>query len=281
MHPILFQLGPVTIYTYGVLVAAGVVLGLWYARRQAPRAGLKRREVWNLGIYMIFGALIVSKLWLIFSDWGYYAANPRDILSIATIQSAGTFYGGVLGAALAIFLYAGVQKMPLLPVFDTFAAAAPLGHAIGRLGCFAAGCCYGKPTTLPWGVTFTNETTGRLAGTPLNTPLHPTQLYEAAAEFLNFLFLVWLGPKQRFPGQMLGAYFILYGTERGIIEFFRGDPGRTLMFHGALSLMQIVSVGLVFTGAALWWRGLRGSSTASAASPISHAESPLTPRPAK
>ena len=279
MHPILYQLGPITIYTYGVLVAGGVLLGLWYARRQAPRAGLRRRAVWNLGIYMIFGALVVSKLWLVFSDWSYYAANPRDILSIATLQSAGTFYGGVLGAALAIFLYARIQKMPLLPVFDTFAAAVPLGHAIGRLGCFAAGCCYGKPTTLPWGVTFTNETAGRLVGTPLNVPLHPTQLYEAAAEFLNFLLLVWLGGRQRFAGQMLGAYFILYGIERGIIEFFRGDPGRTLMLHGTLSLMQIVSVALIFTGAALWWRGLRNTSGDRAVMPSP--ESPLAARTAK
>jgi phosphatidylglycerol---prolipoprotein diacylglyceryl transferase len=158
-------------------------------------------------------------------------------------------------------------------------AAAPLGHAIGRLGCFAAGCCYGKPTALPWAVTFHSEAAARISGTPLNVGLHPTQLYEAAAEFLNFLLLVWLGPKQRFSGQILGAYFILYGAERGVIEFFRGDPGRNLMFGGAVSLMQIVSVGLVFTGAALWWRGLRGSGRIASA--ISQPEPPLTPRPAK
>ena len=104
----------------------------------------------------------------------------------------------------------------------------------------------------------------RLAGTPLGMPLHPTQLYEAAAEFLNFLLLVWLGARQRFTGQILGTYFILYGTERGVIEFFRGDPGRTLMFHGSVSLMQVVSVGLVIAGCFLWWRGLRRVSASAA-----------------
>jgi phosphatidylglycerol:prolipoprotein diacylglycerol transferase len=260
MHPILFQLGAITVYTYGVLVATGVILALWYARRQAVRVGLPPREIWNLGIYMIFAALIVSKLWLILSAWSYYASNPSEIFSVATFESAGTFYGGLLGAILAILVYARVQNLPLLPVFDVAAGALPLAHALGRLGCFAAGCCFGKPTTLPWGVTFTSETAAQLAGTPLHVSLHPTQLYEAAAEFLNFLLLVWLGARQVFPGQILGAYFILYGTERGIIEFFRGDPGRTMLFHDSVSLMQIVSAGLVLIGARFWWRGLRGAA---------------------
>jgi phosphatidylglycerol---prolipoprotein diacylglyceryl transferase len=275
MHPVLFQFGPITIYTYGVLVATGVLLGLWYARRQAPRAGLGRDTIWNLGIYMVVAALVAAKVWLVLSDWEYYMANPGAILSAATLQSGGTFYGGMLGGALAIVLYAYFYDLPALSVSDTFAAAIPLGHAIGRLGCFAAGCCYGTPTTLPWGVTFTSEVAERLAGTPLGVPLHPTQLYEAAAEFLNFLLLVWLGARQRFTGQMIGAYFILYGIERGTIELFRGDPGRTLLFHGELSLMQVVSLGLVLTGALLWWRGLRRMGQIDAATPAparAHAE---------
>jgi phosphatidylglycerol:prolipoprotein diacylglycerol transferase len=148
--------------------------------------------------------------------------------------------------------------MPLLPVMDTLAAGLPLGHGIGRLGCFAAGCCYGKPTTVAWAVSFTNPEAAQLAGTPLGVHLHPTQLYEAAAEFINFLILIWLGKRQRFTGQILGTYFLLYGIERGTIEFFRGDPGRTMMFHDTVSLMQLVSLALIATGSFLWWRGLKG-----------------------
>jgi len=256
MYPVLLQLGPITIYSYGVLVATGVLLGIWYASRHAPHAGLNPHNIWNLGIYIVFSAMIVAKVWLIFSAWDYYVANPGEIFSIATLQSGGTFYGGFLGGVLAIFLYTHFQKMPVLPVLDTFAVALPLGHSIGRLGCFAAGCCYGKPTALSWGVTFTNPIAARIAGTPLGVPLYPTQLYEAAAEFLNFLFLAWLSKRQRFTGQMLGTYFVLYGIERGAIEFFRGDPGRTLLFHDSVSLMQLVSIGLILTGAVLWWRGI-------------------------
>jgi phosphatidylglycerol---prolipoprotein diacylglyceryl transferase len=269
MHPVLFQLGPFTVYTYGILVAAGFVAGLWYAYRQAPRAGLDPRKVWNLGIYGILVALAVSKLWLVFSNLNYYLAYPRAIFSVATIESGGVFYGGVLGGLVWVLLYTHFQKMPFLSVLDVSAAGVALGHGIGRLGCFAAGCCYGKPTSLPWGVTFTSPVAARLSGTPLHVALHPTQLYGSLAEFLNFLILIWLGARQKFSGQLIGAYFILYGIERGTIEFFRGDPGRTLMFHDSVSLMQFVSVGLILSGAVLWWRGLRrpasDESTASSA----------------
>lgn len=260
MHPILFHFGSITVYTYGVLVAAGVVLGLWYGRRQAPRAGLDAEKVWNMGIYSILIALLLAKIWLVLGEWSYYSAHPREIWSIATFQSGGTFYGGILGAVLTLVVYSYFQKMPLMAVLDTFAAAAPLGHAVGRLGCFAAGCCYGKPTSVPWSVTFTNPAAAQVAGTPLDVHLHPTQLYESAAEFVNFAILVWLGKSQTFRGQMLGTYFLLYGLERGAIEFFRGDPGRTMLFHNSVSLMQVVSVGLILAGAVLWIRGLRGAA---------------------
>lgn len=260
MHPILFQIGGLPIYTYGVLVAAGVLLGLSYARKQAPRAGLDADKIWNMGIYTILVALLLAKIWLVASDWDFYSAHPRDIFSIQTFQSGGTFYGGIVGAVVTIVLYAHFQKMPMLAVLDVSAFGLPLGHAIGRLGCFAAGCCYGKPTSLPWGIAFKNPIAAQVAGTPLGVHLHPTQLYESFAEFLNFAFLIWLGRRQSFRGQIVGTYFLLYGFERGTIEFFRGDPGRTMMFHDTVSLMQLVSVGLILTGAFLWWRGLRGSA---------------------
>jgi phosphatidylglycerol---prolipoprotein diacylglyceryl transferase len=257
MHPVIFQSGAFTIYTYGVLAAAGFLVGLFYAYHQAPRAGIDPGKIWDVAVYGILVALLSSKLWLILSDWSFYAANPRAMFSITTLQSAGTFYGGVLGAILWVIFYCRLQNLPLLRVLDLTAAPVALGHAIGRLGCFAAGCCYGKPTSLPWGVTFTDRLATRLSGTPLNTPLHPTQLYESGAEFLNFALLVWFGAKKRLPGQIVGLYFVLYGIERGAMEFLRDDPGRTLLFQNKVSLMQIVSVGLVAVGAYLWLRAPR------------------------
>jgi phosphatidylglycerol:prolipoprotein diacylglycerol transferase len=231
---------------------------------------LNPHGVWNLGVYGILAALLMSKMWLIFSAWDYYIAHPGEIFSRATFQSAGTFYGGILGGILWVILYTRFQKMPLLAVLDVVAAPIALGHAIGRIGCFVAGCCYGKPTSLPWGVTFTSPVAQTIAGTPLHVSLHPTQLYEAGAEFLNFLLLIWLGARQRFIGQLIGAYFVLYGSERSAIEFFRGDPGRTMMFHDSVSLMQIVSVGVIIAGASLWWRGLRRAGSIAPA-PVARA----------
>jgi phosphatidylglycerol---prolipoprotein diacylglyceryl transferase len=259
VFPVVWQFGAVTIYTYGVLAAVGFLLGLRWAYCHAAPADLNPRRIWNLGIYGILVAVLSSKLWLLLTDWNYFAANPRDIFSITTFESAGTFYGGVLGGLLWIALYTHFQKMPFLGALDLIAAPLALGHAVGRLGCFAAGC-FGKPTSLPWGVTFTSPVAGEIAGTPLGIRLHPTQLYESAAEFLNLLVLARLATRRRFAGHAIGAYLILYGIERGAIEFLRDDPGRTLMFDDRVSLMQLVSIGLVLIGGILWWRGLRGFS---------------------
>ena len=115
-----------------------------------------------------------------------------------------------------LYLYVA-KKIPILPLLDTFAFAVPLGHSIGRLGA-SGGCCYGKSTSLPWAITFKNQLAEQIAGTPLHTPLHPTQLYESAAEFLNFLIIVWLARRQRFTGQLVGTYFLLYGFEHGAVK---------------------------------------------------------------
>jgi phosphatidylglycerol---prolipoprotein diacylglyceryl transferase len=259
MHPVLFHIGSLTIYSYGVLVATGVIVGLFVARWQARKLALDPDRIWNVGIYMVLIALLGSKLWLVLGDLPYYWHFPREIFSYATLQSGGDIFGGVVFGLLFIILYARRQKLGYLALADAFAAPLALGHAIGRVGCFCAGCCWGKPTNLPWGIVFTNPLAAQLVGTPLNVRLHPTELYEAGAELINFLLLVWLGRRQKFTGELFAAWMILYGFERGIIEFFRGDPGRGMMFGGAISFMQIVSVLLIAFGA---WLFLRSRSQA-------------------
>jgi phosphatidylglycerol:prolipoprotein diacylglycerol transferase len=255
--------GGIPIYTYGVLVAIGVLLGLWYARHYAAHAGIDPERVWNLGIYMVLAGLVGAKAWYILSNATYYLRHTNEIFAFATLQSGGTFYGGVFAALLVAIVYAHFNRMPALGLVDSYAAGLPLGHAIGRLGCFTAGCCYGKPTWLPWAVTFTNPRAAELVGTPLNVPLHPTQLYESGAEFLNFLFLIWLARRQRFRGEIFATFIMLYGFERGMIEFVRGDPGRTLLLRGRFSLMQVVSLLLILLGAWMWRQGSRKSRAVS------------------
>jgi len=257
MHPIFLRLGPITLHTYGVLLVAAVLCGLWLARRRAIATGLDPDSVWNLGVYMVLAGLVTAKIWYILSDWDFYMANPRQLLSLDMLRAGGVFFGGFLGAIVVAVFYARYAKLHFLPVADAYMPGLALGHAIGRLGCFSAGCCWGRETDLPWGVIFTDPVAQQIVGTPLGIRVHPTQLYEATVEFLIFLVLLWATQRQKFTGQIFSGFAVLYGGSRFVIEFYRGDAGRTMVFGGALSLMQVVSLGLVLWGTWIFWRGSR------------------------
>ncbi|MBI4467509.1 MAG: prolipoprotein diacylglyceryl transferase [Acidobacteria bacterium] len=269
MFPRLFTVGDwFTLHTYGALVALGLLVGLYTATRFAPRSGLGRETVWNLGVYMALVALLGSRLALIVFDWRYYSEHPGEIFSWAVLQAGGIFYGGLLFAVALVVWYARRYRLEFAPLADAYAPGLAVGHAIGRLGCFTAGCCWGKPTDLPWAVTFTDPYSERLVGVPLGIARHPTQLYEALAEALIFLLLVLLWRRRRFPGQILAAYLGLYGLARFGIEFLRDDPRGGFLFGGTLSLPQALSLGLLAVAGLLWWVQ-RSQDTAPA--PAAHA----------
>src|SRR3954463_7346213 len=180
MYPRLFELGPVTVYTYGVLLAAAYLLGLRLAMVRAKARGLDSNRVLDLGIYIIVSALIGAKLLLLVTDFRTFTSNPRELLSL--IRSGGVFYGGLILAVVVALWYIRRIGLPLWTTCDVFAPGIALGHVVGRFGCFFAGCCWGKPTDVAWAITFTDPFAAANVGTPLNIPLHPTQLYEAGAE---------------------------------------------------------------------------------------------------
>src|SRR2546425_3881467 len=182
MYPRLFELGPITVYPYGVLLAAAYLVGLQLARVRAKARGLDANRILDLGIYIIISALIGAKLLLLVTDFRTFKADPRELLTLA--RSGGVFYGGLILAVAVALWYIRRVGLPLWTTCDVFAPGIALGHVIGRFGCLFAGCCYGKPTSKPWGITFTDEYARSYVGTPLNQPLHPTQLYEAGAELL-------------------------------------------------------------------------------------------------
>jgi len=238
MYPELFSIGPVTIYTYGVLLAASYLLGLQFARVRAQRWGLDPNRVLDLGIYIIIAALVGAKLLLLVTDFNQFRASAADLLSFA--RSAGVFYGGLIAAIAVAFWYIHRHRMPFWTTCDAFAPAIALGHVTGRLGCFAAGCCYGKATNVPWAVIFTNPAAAANVGTPLGIPLHPTQLYESGAELLILIVLLATERRGRpFPGRTFWLYMILYAVSRYIIEFYRGDP-RGVIF--GVSTSQFISL---------------------------------------
>ena len=254
MFPQLFHLGKYAIPTYGVLVATGVLVGLWISVRNSARQGIKPENAWDFGIAVVLAGILGSKILYILVDWRTYAEHPKEIFSLATLQAGGVFSGGLIGAFIVAWWFLRKYNMPALATCDAFSPGLALGHAIGRLGCFAAGCCYGKETAHWWGVVFTSEIANQNAGTPLGKVLEPTQLIESAAEFIIFGLLTWMFARKKFDGQIFGAYLFLYGIARFLIEFLRDDPGRGgPYFAGALSGTQLISIGLVLAGGVIWY----------------------------
>jgi phosphatidylglycerol:prolipoprotein diacylglycerol transferase len=241
MFPKLFDLGPVSVYTYGVLLAAAYLIGLQFARMRAARRGLDATAVMDLGVLIIIAALLGAKLMLVVVDFDVYRQSPRELLTL--VRAGGVFYGGLIAAVAAAFWFMRRRKMPVWTTTDVFAPAIALGHAVGRLGCLMAGCCYGRPTSVPWAVTFTDPLAATNVGTPLHTPLHPTQIYESAAEFLILGFLLVFERRGKpFPGRTFWSYMLLYAVSRFVIEFYRGDNRGML---GAFSTSQVISLALL------------------------------------
>jgi len=227
----------------------GVLIGLWISVRNSERLGIDGDKAWNLGILVVLCGIVGAKVLYVINE----GMSLRDIFSISTLQAGGVFSGGLLAALVAAAWYVRRHHMPALGTCDAFAPGLALGHAIGRLGCFAAGCCYGKETHHFWAVTFTNPLANQITGTPLNVPLEPTQLFEAAVELANFFFLMWLLRRRKFDGQVIGAFLFLYGVARFFLEFLRDDPGRGSVFGGAMSGTQLIAIGLVVAGGLIWW----------------------------
>ncbi len=253
MHPEAFRIGGYLQSTYGVMVTLAFLIGLWMAARLGRKAGLDTETLVNLGIYVGLSALVGAKLFMIVSDVGYYWRNPGELFTLATFRAGGVFFGGLMCALLVAFLYLRRKGLPGLEVADVFAPAIALGHAVGRVGCFLAGCCWGQPSELPWAVTFTDPLAHQLFGTPLGVRLHPTQLYEALAEAVIFVILYWRFRRPHRPGAVIGLYLLLYSGARFLVEFVRAhDQANPLL--GPLLLEQWTALALAAGGAWLLGR---------------------------
>ncbi|MCX7867823.1 prolipoprotein diacylglyceryl transferase [Limisphaera sp. VF-2] len=261
MHPVAIQIGPLTIHWYGVLVALGFLVGLWNAARRAPRAGLPGEAVADLGPWLILGAVVGARLWYVASYWReQFAAAPW--WEVFMVHHGGlVFYGGLVGATLAAWLFLVRRRLPLWRMADVLAPGIALGYAIGRLGCLMNGCCYGRACSLPWAVTYPEDN----PLSPPTFPVHPTQIYDSLLSLALYGGLARVFDKRRFDGQVFALYLIGYAVTRSFVECFRGDyPAEHIRL--GLTPAQQFSVWILLAGVGLLcWRARAARKTSGTA----------------
>ena len=265
MYPVLFRIGDFPVNTYGVFLALAFLCAILVTVKMAERDGLPRQKIYDLSLWMLLASLIGSKILMLFTE-PEYRQNLGQLFSLDFLRSGGVFYGGMLGAVTVGYLLMRRYKLPWWQTADACAPGIALGNFFGRQGCFAAGCCWGEPTTLPWGVKFT-ELGNQITGVPIDTHLHPTQLYESFSMLIVCFFLLWLHKHRKFTGQVILFYALLYSVLRFSIEFVRGDPRGDILGLTSLtglSTSQLLSIVVGITALILLIVRSRASSTHSA-----------------
>jgi len=239
--------------------------GLWTASRRARRNGLAPETILDMGPWLMVGTIAGARAWYVIAYWDdllkdakYYHNSPW--LEVFMVQHAGlVFYGGLIGASLACILYVRLKKLPLWKVADALAPSIALGSSFGRVGCLMNGCCYGKPTTMPWGIKFPiwHET--------FPYPVHPTEIYDSLLNLALYFGLAWFYRRKKFDGQVFAIYLMCYAVTRSFVEIYRGDYTPQHLFHGWVTPAQLASIVGVIIGCVLWWTLPRpGKKTPSA-----------------
>ncbi len=236
MYPIIFESGGFTFYSYGFLISLGILAGVTYMTIEGKRAvGLSFDQANALFLCIFFAAFVGGKLFLFFEDPSGFAARPADLFT----GSGFVFYGSFLLSVPTMLWFFRRHNLPTYKMLDVMAITTCLVHMFGRIGCFLAGCCYGKPTDAKWGLTFTDAS---CHASPLNTPLIPTQLLEAFYILLVMIFLLFLKGRRKFNGQLFLTYLILYAIGRFVMEYFRGDVVRGFLINDVVSHSQFIAL---------------------------------------
>jgi phosphatidylglycerol:prolipoprotein diacylglycerol transferase len=251
MHPEAFQIGSLTIHWYGIMVALGFLAGLWTAGLRAPKGGVNGEKIVDLGPWLIVGAIVGARTLYVLTYWDNLFSDPKypgaPWTEVFMIRRGGlVYYGGLIGSSLACLVYCLVRKLPVWKVADVLAPSIALGYAFGRVGCLLNGCCYGRTCELPWAIHFPP------GHEPDGAPVHPTQIYDSLLSFGLYAGLAWLFRKKKFDGQVFAAYLLGYAVLRSFVEIFRGDY-TVAHLHGGLTPAHIVSIGIFFVGAVLFW----------------------------
>ncbi|HEX5324206.1 MAG TPA: prolipoprotein diacylglyceryl transferase [Capsulimonadaceae bacterium] len=264
MHPILLHIGKFTLHTYGVLLMVGFALGLWRTLAAVKRYkddGITQQDVLDIAVWVLIGGILFARVFFVFLD-----PNWRDLLPqfLAVWNGGISFDGALFGVILAIVVFCRMRKIPFLAMTDLIAPSAVLAYAIGRVGCFFNGCCYGQPTNLPWGVRFYDSDDGGA----LTPPSHPTQLYSTALSIILFGFMVWRERTGRaFRGELFCWYLMGSAIERFIMEIWRAGATSDMVRGTPFTTAQFFCFALFAVGLGAWFFLRRSAQPKTAAVP--------------
>jgi phosphatidylglycerol---prolipoprotein diacylglyceryl transferase len=244
LHPVLFSLGPVTLHTYGALIVAGFLIGIFLIRKKAVAAGISPDDITDICFWGLIYGLIFGRILYIVTAWDHFSQNPLNMIKFW--EGGLVYYGGVFGGVGAFYYFSKKKGVDILDTLDMAAPSLSIAHFFGRLGCFSAGCCYGIKADKdhPFAVVFSHAQ----SIAPTEIPLHPTQLYDAANAIIIFVIISLLYKIRKFKGQVIGSYFLIYAIGRSIVESYRGDSIRGFVIQDVLSTSQFISF-FTFLGA--------------------------------
>jgi phosphatidylglycerol:prolipoprotein diacylglycerol transferase len=251
MHPVLFELGSIKLHAYGAMLAISFFLGILLAARRARARGVNPDLVFDTSLVIVFASILGSRLMYVV----FHRGEMQTWIDLVAVWRGGlTMYGGVLAAMGAALVYVRRRGVAFLRMADVMAPSLGLGLMLTRIGCFLNGCCYGKPTELPFGVHFPDETfVGHLFQ---GAAVHPTQLYSAFTGLIILVALLAYDRSRRHEGQVFALYLVLDGAGRFGLDFFRYYEANVYVL-GGLTISQLISVGLVFLGLLLWFYARR------------------------
>lgn len=241
MYNEILSIGPVTIHGYGLMIGIGVMVALLMGDYRAKKKGLNGDLIYGLTITTVVLGFLCARVLFILTEWKAFLADPKAFIT----GSGFVVYGGIIGGLLVIYGYCKIKKMDFLSYLDLMVPSVAMAQGFGRIGCFLAGCCYGKETDCFLGVTFTNS-----AFAPNGVKLLPSQLFMAAGDFVIAAILIWFATKRPLKGKVSALYLILYSIGRFFVEFTRNDDRGAV---GALSTSQFIGIFILIAGLLMYF----------------------------